>query len=102
MGGVPHHAFVLVELRPFADRNRPRPIGSGRTISRPLIVALITDLINVHANDTVLDIGTRLGYQPAILAELAREVYRIEINEDFAREAESWPARLTKYSIEGR
>jgi protein-L-isoaspartate(D-aspartate) O-methyltransferase len=87
IGKVPRHAFVPVELRPFAYLNRPLPIGFGKTISQPFIVALMTDLLDIQADDTVLEVGTGLGYQSAILAELAREVYSIEINEDLAREA---------------
>ena len=87
MGKVPRHAFVPVELRPFAYLNRPLPIGYGKTISQPFIVALMTDLLDINANDVVLEVGTGLGYQAAILAELARMVYSIEIIEELAHAA---------------
>lgn len=87
LGKVPRHAFVPAELQPFAYLNRPLPIGFGKTISQPFIVALMTDLLDLDANDTVLEIGTGFGYQTAILAELAREVYSIDIVEELAREA---------------
>jgi protein-L-isoaspartate(D-aspartate) O-methyltransferase len=65
----------------------PLPIGFEKTISQPFIVALMTDLLDIGAEDTVLEIGTGLGYQAAILAQLARKVYSIEIIEELARQA---------------
>ena len=76
MGKVPRHEFVPIELRPYAYANIPLPIGFDKTISQPFIVALMTDLLDISADDTVLEIGTGLGYQAAILAQLARKVYR--------------------------
>src|SRR6516165_9328299 len=87
MGKVPRHEFVPVELQPDAYANIPLPIGFEKTISQPFIVALMTDLLDIGANDTVLEIGTGLGYQAAILAQLARKVYSIEIIEELARQA---------------
>ena len=87
MGKVPRHEFVPVELQPYAYANIPLPIGFEKTISQPFIVALMTDLLDLSENDTVLEIGTGLGYQAAILAQLARQVYSIEIIEELAREA---------------
>ena len=87
MGKVPRHEFVPVELQPYAYANIPLPIGFEKTISQPFIVALMTDLLDIGANDTVLEIGTGLGYQAAILAQLARKVYSIEIIEELARQA---------------
>jgi len=75
MGKVPRHEFVPVELQPYAYANIPLPIGFEKTISQPFIVALMTDLLDLSENDTVLEIGTGLGYQAAILAQLARQVY---------------------------
>ena len=72
MAKVPRHEFVPVELQPYAYANIPLPIGFEKTISQPFIVALMTDLLDISAEDTVLEIGTGLGYQAAILAQLAR------------------------------
>jgi protein-L-isoaspartate(D-aspartate) O-methyltransferase len=87
MGKVPRHEFVPIELRPYAYANIPIPIGFDKTISQPFIVALMTDLLDIGAEDTVLEIGTGLGYQAAILAQLARKVYSIEIIEELGRQA---------------
>ncbi len=75
MGKVPRHAFVPIELQPYAYENIPLPIGFAKTISQPFVVALMTDLLDIKADDSVLEIGTGLGYQAAILAQLARKVY---------------------------
>jgi protein-L-isoaspartate(D-aspartate) O-methyltransferase len=88
IGKVPRHEFVPVELQPYAYANIPLPIGFEKTISQPFIVALMTDLLDLSENDTVLEIGTGLGYQAAILAQLTRQVYSIEIIEELAREAQ--------------
>ena len=88
MGKVPRHEFVPIELQPFAYANIPLPIGFDKTISQPFIVALMTDLLEIGADDAVLEIGTGLGYQAAILAQLAREVYSIEIIEELGQQAE--------------
>ena len=87
MGKVPRHEFVPFELQPHAYANVPLPIGFDKTISQPFIVALMTDLLDISADDTVLEIGTGLGYQTAILAQLARKVYSIEIIEELGRQA---------------
>lgn len=87
MGKVERHRFVPVWLRSLAYLNRPLPIGHGQTISQPFIVALMTDLMKVKSGDRVLEIGTGSGYQAAVLAEIAAEVYSIEIVEPLGREA---------------
>jgi protein-L-isoaspartate(D-aspartate) O-methyltransferase len=84
LGRVPRHEFVPIELQPFAYVDSPLPIGCGKTISQPFIVALMTDLLDPQPGDSVLEIGTGMGYQAAILAELARIVYSIEIIEELA------------------
>jgi len=84
MGRVPRHTFVPAEVQPFAYLNTPLPIGHGKTISQPFIVALMTYLLAVRAAAVVLEIGTGFGYQAAILAELARQVYSVEIIEAIA------------------
>ncbi|MEK9284768.1 MULTISPECIES: protein-L-isoaspartate(D-aspartate) O-methyltransferase [unclassified Bradyrhizobium] len=84
---VSRHEFVPVELQPYAYANIPLPIGFEKTISQPFIVALMTDLLDIKADDSVLEIGTGLGYQAAILAQLARKVYSVEIIEELGQEA---------------
>jgi len=86
MGKVPRHEFVPIELQPYAYANFPLPIGFAKTISQPFIVALMTDLLDIKADDSVLEIGTGLGYQAAILAQLARTVYSVEIIEELGQE----------------
>ena len=87
IGKVPRHEFVPAELQPYAYANVPLPIGFDKTISQPFIVALMTDLLDPGAGDIVLEIGTGLGYQAAVLAELARTVYSVEIIEELAQQA---------------
>ena len=87
MGRVPRHTFVPAEVQPFAYLNTPLPISHGKTISQPFIVALMTDLLDVRDDTVVLEIGTGFGYQAAILAELAREVYSVEIIEGIAAQS---------------
>jgi protein-L-isoaspartate(D-aspartate) O-methyltransferase len=79
MRRTPRHAFVPPEFRDEAYDDRPVPIGFGQTISQPFIVALMTDLLDADRRDTVLEIGTGSGYQAAVLAQVAGEVYSIEI-----------------------
>jgi protein-L-isoaspartate(D-aspartate) O-methyltransferase len=79
---VPRHEFVPIEVQPYAYANIPLPIGFEKTISQPFIVALMTDLLDIKADDSVLEIGTGLGYQAAILAQLARKVHSVEIIEE--------------------
>jgi protein-L-isoaspartate(D-aspartate) O-methyltransferase len=87
MGRVPRHEFVPVELRAYAYANTPLPIGFEKTISQPFIVALMTDLLALRPEDRVLEIGTGLGYQAAILSRLAHTVYSVEIIEELAAQA---------------
>ena len=86
---VPRHLFVPAPLAPYAYRDTPLPIGFDKTISQPFMVALMTDLLELRETDTVLEIGTGLGYQTAILAELAGHVWSVEIIEEFANHAEA-------------
>ena len=88
MRKVKRHLFVPPIYGPLAYADGPLPIGMGQTISQPYIVALMTELLNLKGNEKVLEIGTGSGYQAAILAELAKEVYTIEILEPLARQAE--------------
>ena len=100
MAKVPRHEFVPVELRLYAYANIPLPIGYEKTISQPFIVALMTDLLEIEETDTVLEIGTGLGYQAAILAELAEKVYSIELIEELATQAQKRLARLGYDNVE--
>jgi protein-L-isoaspartate(D-aspartate) O-methyltransferase len=94
MGDVPRHEFVPAEERRNAYLNRPLPIGYGQTISQPYIVALMTDLLAVSTNATVLEVGAGSGYQAAILSALVKEVHSIEIIPELARGCRERMARL--------
>jgi protein-L-isoaspartate(D-aspartate) O-methyltransferase len=87
MAKVPRHEFVPIEVQPYAYLNRPLPIGFEKTISQPLMVAMMTDLLEPKADDAVLEIGTGLGYQSAVLAELAGTVYTVELIDELAQRA---------------
>ena len=84
---VERHVFVPLHLRSLAYIDSPLPIGNSQTISQPYIVALMTELADVGPEDKVLEIGTGSGYQAAVLAELAKEVYTIEIIPELAESA---------------
>ena len=88
MRSVPRHLFVPPSLRSHAYDDTPLPIGHEQTISQPYIVAFMSEALELKPDHRVLEIGTGSGYQAAVLAELAREVYSIEIVEPLAREAE--------------
>jgi protein-L-isoaspartate(D-aspartate) O-methyltransferase len=79
MLAVPRHRYVPDSQQAHAYANRPLPIGHGQTISQPLIVALMTDLLEVQPGDKVLELGTGSGYQAAVLAEMGAQVYSMEI-----------------------
>jgi protein-L-isoaspartate(D-aspartate) O-methyltransferase len=87
MAKVPRHEFVPLEVQPYAYLNRPLPIGFEKTISQPFMVAVMTDLLELKPDDVVLEIGTGLGYQSAVLAELAGKVYTVEIIDELAQRA---------------
>jgi protein-L-isoaspartate(D-aspartate) O-methyltransferase len=93
MSRVPRHEFVRLELQPLAYADTPLPSGYGKTISQPFIVALMTDLLDLRHSDVVLEIGTGLGYQTAILAALAQHVYSAELIDELARDARRRLAR---------
>jgi protein-L-isoaspartate(D-aspartate) O-methyltransferase len=82
MQEVPRERFVPSEYKGSAYDDRPLPIGNGQTISQPYIVALMTESLELSQDKKVLEIGTGSGYQSAVLAEIAKEVYSVEINED--------------------
>ena len=87
MAQVPRHEFVPLEVQPLAYADSPLPIGCGKTISQPFIVAVMTDLLDLRPTDIVLEIGTGLGYQTAVLAQLALRVYSVERIEALAVQA---------------
>ncbi len=94
MGKVPRHEFVPETLRALAYQDSPLPIGNGQTISQPYIVAFMTQCLEPKPQDRVLEIGTGSGYQAAVLAELVKEVYTIEIIEKLATRAAADLKRL--------
>jgi protein-L-isoaspartate(D-aspartate) O-methyltransferase len=102
MTKVPRHEFVPAHLRNDAYANIPLPIGKGQTISQPFIVALMTDLLETKKDDVVLEIGTGSGYQAAVLAELVKKVYTIEIIKELGESARERLARLTYKNVEVR
>jgi protein-L-isoaspartate(D-aspartate) O-methyltransferase len=87
MRKVPRHEFVSDSEKRHAYRDTPLPIDEGQTISQPYIVALMTELVQPDPSDRVLEIGTGSGYQAAVLAEIVRHVYTIEIEPTLARQA---------------
>lgn len=102
MAKVPRHRFVPASYGPLAYANRPLPIGHGQTISQPYIVALMTDLLDTKPGDRVLEVGTGSGYQAAVLAELVRQVYSIEIIEPVGKAAAALLQQLGHKNIETR
>jgi len=84
---VTREAFVAPGSERAAYENRPLPIGHGQTISQPFIVALMTELLDLGANDSVLEVGTGSGYQAAVLAEIAGRVCSIEVIPELAARA---------------
>lgn len=87
MNRVPRELFVPVEYRHLAYQDRPLPIGLGQTVSQPFIIALMTEALELHSSDNVLEIGTGSGYHSAILAELARWVVTVERLEELSARA---------------
>lgn len=89
MENVPRHLFVPESMRGFAHADEPLPIGEGQTISQPYIVAYMTEALGLRGGEKVLEVGTGSGYQTAVLAEIAREVWTIEIVERLSLRARS-------------
>jgi protein-L-isoaspartate(D-aspartate) O-methyltransferase len=102
MGRVERHRLVPPGQVGAAYRNHPLPIGSGQTISQPYIVALSTDLVAPAPGHTVLEVGTGSGYQAAVLAEIVKQVYTIEIIEALGKRAAERLATLGYRNIEVR
>jgi protein-L-isoaspartate(D-aspartate) O-methyltransferase len=99
MRKVPREEFVPPQLRTESYEDGPLPIGNDQTISQPYIVAFMTEQLQPKTTDRVLEIGTGSGYQAAILAELVKDVYTIEIIEPLAKNAEATLARLAYKNI---
>jgi len=89
MRKVPRHLFVPDNMKSCAYEDEPLPIGEGQTISQPYIVAYMTEVLQLKGQEKVLEIGTGSGYQAAVLAEIAREVYTVEIVESLSLKAQS-------------
>jgi protein-L-isoaspartate(D-aspartate) O-methyltransferase len=87
MGQVPRHLFVGLPYRRQAYEDYPLPLDEGQTISQPYVVALMTQSLNLHPTDKVLEVGTGSGYQAAVLSGLAGRVYSIEISAALAQKA---------------
>jgi len=87
MRKVPRHLFVPSLEKSSSYSDGPLPIGHGQTISQPYIVAYMTELLELKGDEKVLELGTGCGYQTAILAEIAREVYTIEVVEELGKAA---------------
>lgn len=102
MESVPRHRFVPAGLVASAYDDGPLPIGYDQTISQPYIVALMTETVRPQPGDRALDIGTGCGYQAAVLSELVREVYSIEIVEPLAQQAELRLSDLGFHNVQVR
>ena len=85
---VPRHKFVDEHIRESAYNDYPLAIGEGQTISQPYIAALMTQLLELKGNEKVLEIGTGSGYQAAVLAEIVKEIYTVEIYESLSKKSE--------------
>ena len=99
MGAVPREEFVLPAYRHQAYQNSPLPIEAGQTISQPLIVALMTDLLDLQPDDVVLEVGTGSGYQAAVLSLLVKHVYTVDIHPELAEGAAKLLERLNYHNV---
>ncbi len=102
MGNIARHLYVPERRRGSAYADRPLPIGYGQTISQPFIVALMTDLLQLEPEHTVLEVGTGSGYQAAVLAKLTRRVCTIEIVPELGQAAARRLQRLGHANVETR
>jgi protein-L-isoaspartate(D-aspartate) O-methyltransferase len=94
MATLPRHLFVPQEMRSSAYQDRPLPIGAGQTISQPYIVAFMSELLELTGGERVLEIGTGSGYQTAVLAGLAEQVFSVEIIAELSARAENTLTQL--------
>jgi protein-L-isoaspartate(D-aspartate) O-methyltransferase len=99
---VPRHEFVSRELADYAYADNAQPLISGQTISQPYIVAYMTQALNLHGTERVLEIGTGSGYQAAVLATIASEVYTIEILPELQKQASTILSKLGYANIHFR
>jgi protein-L-isoaspartate(D-aspartate) O-methyltransferase len=102
MARVPREKFVPPEFRLAAFDNGPLPIGHGQTISQPYIVALMTDMLQLEEDHVVLEIGTGSGYQTAVLSELCKQVYTVEVVPELSKDAASRLQELGYDNVETR
>lgn len=102
MRKVPRHAFVPENMKSHAYQDEPLPIGHGQTISQPYIVAYMTEVLQLKGEERVLEIGTGSGYQAAILAELAKEVFTVEIVKELSKQAQDALKKLGYENIHFR
>ena len=102
MGRIERHRFVPVPERNKAYSDHPVPIAAGQTLSQPYIVAVMTEVLELSGDERVLEIGTGSGYQTAVLAELAREVYTVEVGSGLAEQARELLAALGYRNIHFR
>ena len=100
MGRVPRHIFVPPDAAPLAYSDMPLPIGHRQTISQPYIVALMSQALGLKGDELVLEVGTGSGYQAAILAGLARQVYSLERLPELAERARAVLTRLGIGNVE--
>lgn len=102
METVPRHLFIPEGYRSYSYYDQPVPVGFSQTISQPYIVALMTELLHVDSEDTVLEVGTGSGYQAAILSLLVKRVYTIEILEELGKTAAERLRALGYTNVEAR
>ena len=102
MNHVPRHEFVPADMIHLAYQNEPLPIGFGQTISQPYIVALMTDMLDPRDTDVVLEIGTGCGYQTAVVSELVKQVYTVEVIRQLGEQARERLTQLGYRNIEFR
>ncbi len=99
MGKVPRHEFVPEHLQDDAYGDMALPIGEGQTISQPFVVAYMTQHLDPQPNDCALEVGGGCGYQAAILGDMAKTVYSLEIVESLARQAAATLERLGHHNV---
>lgn len=102
MGRVERHRFVDKHLQSVAYADHPLPIDEGQTISQPYIVALMTQILKLKPDEKVLEIGTGSGYQAAILSEITKNVYTIEIRKNLSEKAEARLKELGYRNVKGK
>lgn len=102
MRKVPRHHFVPERIKEHAYSDRPLPIGNGQTISQPYIVGFMTEALQAKPGDTILEIGTGSGYQAAVLSEIVKQVYSIEIVSELGTRAAKTLSSLGYDNVEVR